>query len=346
MAWMRQAPNPQRHRRDPGQSGAVNLKTGKPSLAAGYAKSTINHALTVIGQFYEFHRHTGDGPLVNPVPVGAQRRQLLAHHSPMEPPPLVRRAPLRQKLPHQQPRSIPDALWQELFDSMRCTRDRALLACYVCSGARASELLGLRTGDIDWAGMRMWLARKGSDVLSAVPLSPQAAVLLAAYLSEAGLPPAGSSVWRTVRGSVRPLNYWAVRRMLQRANAALGTNWTLHDLRHTTCARMADDPSLTLPEIQTVMRPRAVVHHAAVPATTAGRADRQAPGALPAPRTSAGASSWLRLRRSGRGVRWLSRPPRRASADASPASSRPSGKAGFPCRPSSRPQHHRPHAAT
>jgi integrase len=87
-----------------------------------------------------------------------------------------------------------------------------------------------------------------------VPLSPQAAVLLAAYLSEAGLPPPGTPVWRIGRGRPRPLTYSAARRVLQRANAALGTNWSLHDLRHTTCARMSGDPDLTLPEIQAVMR--------------------------------------------------------------------------------------------
>jgi integrase len=45
-----------------------------------------------------------------------------------------------------------------------------------------------------------------------------------------------------------------MRRVLQRANDKLGTNWTLHDLRHTAAARMAADASLTLPEVQTVMR--------------------------------------------------------------------------------------------
>jgi integrase len=61
-------------------------------------------------------------------------------------------------------------------------------------------------------------------------------------------------VWRTGRGQSRPLTYSAARRILQRANAVMGTNWTLHDLRHTTCARMSGDPELTLPEIQAVMR--------------------------------------------------------------------------------------------
>ncbi|MFD0972997.1 tyrosine-type recombinase/integrase [Plantactinospora endophytica] len=256
VGWMRQAPNPQRRRRrsDPSLCGAINLKTGKANLAAGYAKTTINHTLTVVRVFYEFHLHRSNGPVVNPVPVGQQRRQLLAHRSPLEPIPPVRRSPLRQKIPSQQPRSIPDHRWQELFDQMSCTRDQALLACYVSSGARASELLGLRVDNIDWQGMRIWVVRKGSDVLTAAPISPDAAVLMAAYLDEAGLPPAGTPVWRTLRGTPRPMSYSALRRRLQRANAVLGTNWSLHDLRHTTCARMSGDPNLTLPEIQTVMR--------------------------------------------------------------------------------------------
>jgi integrase len=45
-----------------------------------------------------------------------------------------------------------------------------------------------------------------------------------------------------------------MRRTLQRANERLGTNWTLHDLRHTAASRMASDPALTLPEVQTVLR--------------------------------------------------------------------------------------------
>ena len=256
VSWMRHAPNPQRKRKRSEQAlrGAVNVKTGKPNLAAGYAKTSINHALSVVSEFYEFHIHAGRGPLVNPVPAGTRRRQLLAHRSPLEPTRALRRTPLRQKILTQQPRSIPDHLWDELFAAMCTIRDQALLACYVCSGARASELLGLLAENIDWPGMRIWVTKKGSDLLTAVPLSPQAALLLAKYLSQAGLPPPGTPVWRTGRGGTRPLSYWAMRRVLQRANAVLGTNWSLHDLRHTTCVRMAADPSLTLPEIQSVMR--------------------------------------------------------------------------------------------
>ena len=50
------------------------------------------------------------------------------------------------------------------------------------------------------------------------------------------------------------MTYWAVRRVLQRANEQLGTNWTLHDARHTAAARIASDERLTLAEVQAILR--------------------------------------------------------------------------------------------
>lgn len=60
-------------------------------------------------------------------------------------------------------------------------------------------------------------------------------------------------LWQTRRGTTRALTYPALRRVLQRANDQLGTNWTLHDLRHTAAARMASSGVLTLPEVQVVL---------------------------------------------------------------------------------------------
>jgi integrase len=34
----------------------------------------------------------------------------------------------------------------------------------------------------------------------------------------------------------------------------LGTNWTLHDLRHTAAQRMLADPAFTLVDVQTILR--------------------------------------------------------------------------------------------
>ena len=41
--------------------------------------------------------------------------------------------------------------------------------------------------------------------------------------------------------------------MFTRANAALGANWSLHDLRHSAAYRMARDPGMPLTDIQWVM---------------------------------------------------------------------------------------------
>jgi integrase len=149
---------------------------------------------------------------------------------------------------------MPDALFDELFARMGTDRDRALLSFYVSSGARASELLGVGIEDISWADQQLWVVSKGTRLRQAVPASPESFVYLGRYLDAVGPPPAGTSVWRTLRGQPRPLTYWAMRQVLERANSRLGTNWTLHDLRHTAAARMASDPNMTLPEIQMIMR--------------------------------------------------------------------------------------------
>jgi integrase len=41
--------------------------------------------------------------------------------------------------------------------------------------------------------------------------------------------------------------------MFARANATLGANWTLHDLRHTAAYRMARDPGLPVTDVQWIL---------------------------------------------------------------------------------------------
>ncbi|WP_251039366.1 tyrosine-type recombinase/integrase [Arthrobacter sp. ISL-72] len=255
VGWMRSAVNPQRR-----QNGTrlMNPRTGKRPLAEGYAPATINHALAVLASFYAFHARFGRGPVMNPVPESPGRRARLAHRSPMEETPALRRAPLRQKAALLAPRSIPDQLVDELIGALRSSRDRALVCLYLSSGARASELLGVHSDQVDWAGQRVWVISKGSRALEPVPASPESLQYLAAYFHEHGTPGPGELIWRALHGTPRPLNYHAARRILQRANAVLGTDWSLHDLRHTTIDRMVSDPKLTLPEVMAVTRHRRV----------------------------------------------------------------------------------------
>jgi integrase len=50
------------------------------------------------------------------------------------------------------------------------------------------------------------------------------------------------------------LTYHAARAVLHRTNTVLGTNWTLHNLRHTAAQRMLADPAFSLVDVQTVLR--------------------------------------------------------------------------------------------
>lgn len=261
--WLRTAPNPQRERRrsDTPAPGMVNARTGKLHPGAGYAPTTINHQLAVLAAFYDFHRDYGRGPVVSPVPSASRGGvRPHAHGNPMLPVVPFRRAAYRQKVPERLPRALPEELWNDLFAAMRCHRDRAILATYISSGARASELLGMTCGDVDFGRPTITVVSKGSRERQVVPISPDAVVWIRLYLAE-GLTapvdqplPLDAPLWVTRRRPIRPLNYNALRRVLQRANEQLGANTTLHDLRHTCAMRMVADPNMTLADVQTVLR--------------------------------------------------------------------------------------------
>ncbi|MDQ4033512.1 MAG: site-specific integrase [Actinomycetota bacterium] len=58
------------------------------------------------------------------------------------------------------------------------------------------------------------------------------------------------------RYPLRPLPYTALRAVLNRINARIGADITLHGLRHTLCQRLIEDPGVSLVDIQQVMRHR------------------------------------------------------------------------------------------
>jgi site-specific recombinase XerD len=225
-------------------------------LTTSYAGRTINHQLSVLFGFYEWACTTSGVPLVNPVPVqrSARSGRMHAHHNPMEDFVLRRRATYRQKVPKPVWRAIPDDAADALFEALRSNRDRALVSFWLSSGVRASELLALRHGDVDVGRSTITVVSKGSRLREAVPASTDAFLWLALYLREEPPMTEGGPVWWTRQGTPRPLTYHAARAVLQRANAALGSNWTLHDFRHTAAARLLADPAFTLFDVQTILR--------------------------------------------------------------------------------------------
>jgi hypothetical protein len=89
--------------------------------------------------------------------------------------------------------------------------------------------------------------------LQTLPASPDAFVWLRLYQQELGdRVPNGfdEPLWWTLRRPYRPLSYDAARMMFGRAQRELGTNWTLHNLRHAAAYRMANDPHMSLVDVQ------------------------------------------------------------------------------------------------
>jgi integrase len=105
---------------------------------------------TVLRRFYDFHLEAGIGPMVNPFPLARGRRgRPRAHRNPMGPFAGQRVGRYRPKAARRVPRQIPDDRFDELFAQLGSHRDRALVAFWVSTGARASELCP--ADDIDTA---------------------------------------------------------------------------------------------------------------------------------------------------------------------------------------------------
>jgi len=260
--WLGQADKPRRHRRTASSTtaGTMNAVTGKRHLDDSYAVPTVRHSNAVLRRFYEYWIESGHGPLVNPVPLNRRDRRPHAHHNPLKPFAAEGGIRYNPKLPKRRPRAIPDERWDELFSALRCDRDRALATLAVSSGARAGELLGLCAGDVDWGEQRIRVIRKGSRGEQWLPASSEAFVWLRLYLAQLEPLRPNDPLWWTVRrrdqgGGPRRqrLNYEALRAVFRRINAVLGSNYSMHDLRHTAALRMSADNQLSMRDVQTVM---------------------------------------------------------------------------------------------
>ena len=147
-------------------------------------------------------------------------------------------------------------MFNELFARLPSHRDRALVAFWVSTGARASELLGVLCSGADPGQQLITVIRKGSRAMQQLPASPDAFVWLRLYQQQMhGLVPSGPDqpLWWTLRRPFRPLGYHAARAMFDRANAAVRTGWTLHDLRHTAAYRLARDPAMPITDMQWIL---------------------------------------------------------------------------------------------
>lgn len=176
----------------------------------------------------------GGGQRADRKPLSSGRsshgRRANAHHNPMEPYARERRGFYRPTLPARVPRAVPDAEFNEIFARLPSHRDRALVAFYISTGARASELLSATQGGVDPGRQLITLIRKGTREAQELPASTDSFVWLRLYqLEMEGVVPKGARKplrW-TSRTPVRPLTYHAVHRMFERTGKRAGS------FRHT-----------------------------------------------------------------------------------------------------------------
>src|SRR5258708_2407106 len=180
-------------------------------------------------------RAAGTGRVLTPFPLHASRRRgrPRAHHNPMEEWRPERTGRYRPTVPKRIPRAIPDGWFNKLFASLGSDRDRALVAFWISTGARASELLGMCQCDFKPGEQLISVVRKGTRAVQELPASADAFVGHRLYQQEllrlGGPPGRRQAAWGTLRRPYRPVSYHGAHRVFERVKASLGTDVTPPD---------------------------------------------------------------------------------------------------------------------
>jgi integrase/recombinase XerD len=152
------------------------------------------------------------------------------------------------KIPSRLPNVVPDESLRALLEAPDPTtptglRDRAVLELLYATGARVSELVGLRIPDVDFRQGQVRLFGKGAKE-RIVPVYQIALDRLSIYLRDARpdvvLSSAEDHVFLSSRG--RPLSTDAVRRLFRRyaSIACAGSEVSPHSMRHTFATHLVE----------------------------------------------------------------------------------------------------------
>ena len=179
-----------------------------------------------------------------------------AHHNPMEPFGGERAGLYRPRVPSGSRAVSRTRSSTSSSPGCRSHRDRALVAFYVSTGARASELLSATL-----AGRRPGAAADHGDPQGNAGAAAAAGfhgrVRVAAALPGGdGWPDPGGAAAAAVVDAAPPVPAAVLSRRAPHVRAGhdqAGASATLHSLRHTAAYRMAEDPALPLTDVQLVL---------------------------------------------------------------------------------------------
>ena len=160
------------------------------------------------------------------------------------------------------PRYLPDSDVERILGACdrpnsMALRDRAMLLLLIRLGLRASDVVALQLGDLDWAQARLRVVGKERRE-TRLPLSQDAGDAILRYL-EAERPAAATNhVFLTARAPIRPISSSGlrdvVRRLIERAGIQAPSRGT-HILRHSLATRLLRQGA-TLDTIGAVLRHR------------------------------------------------------------------------------------------
>ena len=138
-------------------------------------------------------------------------------------------------------------------------RDRAMLLLLARLGLRASDVVGLRLGDIDWRQARIRVVGKGKRE-TRLPLPQDVGDAILAYLEAERHAAATDRVFLTARTPIRPIGSSGLRgvtwRAIERAGVQVPSRGT-HVLRHSLATKLLRE-GVTLDAIGAVLRHRDV----------------------------------------------------------------------------------------
>lgn len=214
-------------------------------VSAIRSEKTVNHAMTAIHTFYEFHLHMGNvgndkGFSRFNIPIGTHYRSFLAGIAKAKP---RRKSLLKLK----EPRSFPGCLTKEevrrLINACNRQRDKLIILMFYETGMRKGELLGLRHEDIGDCGRNEIAIVKRENVNNArvkgaeriIPVSKELIQVYNDYLIDE-YPDVDSdyvliNIWAGEIG--RPLNYKAINQLFRELEKKTGIHAYPHLFRHT-----------------------------------------------------------------------------------------------------------------
>ena len=220
---------------------------------------TINHRLSVLASFFDFHirRDTEDGSgpwcgCLNPASGKLLDQELYHGMVGRDLPPRNRqRGGFRRRVPYEVPKRLEPTDIQKLIDAASSLRDKAILTLLCRTGQRVGDwstsagrhgILGMSLSDVDRKRRLVVVRLKGARDEHRVPVTDDFWPIYECYLKdERRAFPNGQSLWVALRkGRGKPLTYTSFESSLRYISRKAGVPVHPHLFRHTLAQGVLD----------------------------------------------------------------------------------------------------------